>query len=374
MTRVAWSVPVLAGLVWVSLDARQDLRFRAGVDNVSVFATVIDRDQRLVTGLDEADFEIYDNGVRQTITAFSNAPQAFTMVMMLDRSGSMSAHFDRVRSAANVFVDNLLPDDRLKIGSFSNRIQIDPSVFTADRHELRRILSAELQDVGESPVWAATSAAMNALGSQDGRRVVFLFSDGHNTTSLGTHVPFGEVRSRAEDEEILVYAIGFTEPCASTSALPVPRFQGRGPLGGPGGRPPGGGGRGGPIGRRPGLPVPTPRFPPAGPTLPPPGQPPRRPPFDVRPLRCYERKPNTELRELTEAGGGGYFELGALDDLNRTFARVADELHQQYLLAFTPRNLDNKTHQLEVRVKGSGRIVRARRSYFAGEAKVRAEG
>jgi VWFA-related protein len=364
MTRAAWSVPVLAGLVWVSLDARQEPRFRAGVDSVSVFATVVDSDQRLVTGLEESDFEVYDNGVRQTVTAFSNAPQAFTMVMMLDRSGSMASHFDRVRRAANVFIDHLLPTDRLKVGSFSSRIQIDPAVFTSDPDELRRILATELQGGGDSPVWAATSAAMNTLASQDGRRVILLFSDGHDSTSLGAYVPFREVRARAEDEDVMVYAIGFTEPCASTQTVVAPRYQGRGPTGMPGGRPPGGG-RGGPGGgRRPGLPAPIPRYPPSGPGLPLPY--PRRPqPVEARPLRCFDRKPNDDLRRLTEAAGGGYFELERLDDVDRTFARVAEELHQQYLLAFTPHALDNRTHQIEVRVKGTGRTVRARRSYVA---------
>ena len=83
-------------------------------------------------------------------------------------------------------------------------------------------------------------------------------------------------------------------------------------------------------------------------------------------MRCADIKPNPELRELTEAGGGGYFELDLVANLDQTFTRVADELHQQYLLAFAPRVLDNTTHLLEVRVRGGGRVVRARKTYFAG--------
>lgn len=76
-------------------------------------------------------------------------------------------------------------------------------------------------------------------------------------------------------------------------------------------------------------------------------------------------KPDPSLRELTEVGGGGYFELGWAEDLERTFRRVSEELHQQYLLAFTPQKLDNTAHRLEVRVKG--KIVRSRQGYFASE-------
>ena len=63
--------------------------------------------------------------------------------------------------------------------------------------------------------------------------------------------------------------------------------------------------------------------------------------------------------------GGGYFELMNTQDMQSTFARVADELHQQYALGFVPLKLDGKTHKLEVRVKRPGMTARARKSYVA---------
>ena len=77
-------------------------------------------------------------------------------------------------------------------------------------------------------------------------------------------------------------------------------------------------------------------------------------PADAGPLvPCQEAGPDPELRELANVGGGGYFELTNADDLGATFARVADELHQQYLLAFSPEKLDGEVHKLEVRVRNS---------------------
>ena len=78
-----------------------------------------------------------------------------------------------------------------------------------------------------------------------------------------------------------------------------------------------------------------------------------------------EAGPDPQLRELANVGGGGYFELMNTDDLAATFARVADELHQQYLLAFTPEKLDGELHQLEVKVKNPNFTARARQSYVA---------
>lgn len=71
------------------------------------------------------------------------------------------------------------------------------------------------------------------------------------------------------------------------------------------------------------------------------------------------------LGALARATGGWAFELKPADDLAATAARIADELHRQYVLGFPPRSLDDTTHRIQVRVKRPGLTVRARRSYFA---------
>jgi Ca-activated chloride channel family protein len=76
-------------------------------------------------------------------------------------------------------------------------------------------------------------------------------------------------------------------------------------------------------------------------------------------------KPDRGLKTLAEETGGGYFELDQTADLAPTFTRVAQELHSQYLLGFTPEVLDGKTHKLVVRVKQPGMTARARKSYVA---------
>jgi Ca-activated chloride channel family protein len=75
--------------------------------------------------------------------------------------------------------------------------------------------------------------------------------------------------------------------------------------------------------------------------------------------------PDRGLKKLAEDTGGGYFELKKTADLGETFTRVAQELHSQYVLGFSPQALDGKVHKLEVRVKKSGMSARARRSYVA---------
>jgi len=80
--------------------------------------------------------------------------------------------------------------------------------------------------------------------------------------------------------------------------------------------------------------------------------------------RQVRSKPDSGLKKLAEETGGGYFELDKTSDLAPTFTRVAQELHSQYVLGFTPTQLDGKIHRVAVKAK-AGMAVRARRSYVA---------
>ena len=76
-------------------------------------------------------------------------------------------------------------------------------------------------------------------------------------------------------------------------------------------------------------------------------------------------QPDRGLKKLAEDTGGGYFELKRTADLNETFTRVAQELHSQYVLGFSPETMDGKIHKLDVRVKKAGMTARARKTYVA---------
>ena len=75
--------------------------------------------------------------------------------------------------------------------------------------------------------------------------------------------------------------------------------------------------------------------------------------------------PDRGLRRLSDETGGGFFMLKKKDELGPTFTRIAQELHSQYVMGFTPETLDNKVHKLEVRLKRAGMTARARKSYVA---------
>src|SRR5580765_2268712 len=78
----------------------QEPSFRAVTHTVSVYVTVFDNAGRLVPNLTRDDFEVYDQGKLQDLSIFTNDIQPFSVVMMLDRSGSMVSNFDLERDGA----------------------------------------------------------------------------------------------------------------------------------------------------------------------------------------------------------------------------------------------------------------------------------
>jgi Ca-activated chloride channel family protein len=85
--------------------------------------------------------------------------------------------------------------------------------------------------------------------------------------------------------------------------------------------------------------------------------------------RMITSKPDRGLRKVADETGGGYFELERTADLAPTFTKVAQELHSQYVIGFTPTQLDGRVHKLAVRMKQAGLTARARRSYLAASDK-----
>jgi Ca-activated chloride channel homolog len=90
--------------------------------------------------------------------------------------------------------------------------------------------------------------------------------------------------------------------------------------------------------------------------------------------RMVRSKPDSGLRKIADETGGGYFELQKTADLAPTFTKVAQELHSQYVIGFTPTQLDNRVHKLMVKMKQPGMTARARRSYLAAPDKFSVSG
>lgn len=293
-------------------QAPQQPSFRSASHSVAVYVTVSDPAGRLVPDLTQEDFEIYDNRKKQTVTLFDSGVQPITVVMMLDRSGSMTSNFRLVRNAAEQFVGLLLPGDKARIGSFADRIQVDPRDFTNSQRDLIAILRTELQEPGPTPLWNAVNVGITALLHQDGRRVVLVFTDGIDHPIGSNNISFRDAARNAEEQDVMVFAIGL-------AGREIGRM----------------GRQGGSLGT-----------------------------FGVAP-RDDEPTIDRGLPKIAAATGGGYYELRTTNNLSSTFRRIADELHTQYVLAFTPEKLDGKAHKLDVRIRRQDLAARARKTFVA---------
>ena len=179
--------------------------FRSSSQTVAIYATVVDSDNHLATDLNEKAFEVYDNGVLKPLTLFKSDIQPITVVVMLDTSGSMTLDIDLLKDAAERFVLRMLPADRARIGSFSDKIIISPR-FTSDRDELVRILNRDIQYGNPTFLWDAIDASMSALAAETGRRVVLVFTDGEDDRSVVMN--YKKVLARAVTDDFMIYAIG----------------------------------------------------------------------------------------------------------------------------------------------------------------------
>ena len=322
-----WLVPAAAALVGLGATSApvaqqpqpQRPVFRTGVESVAIYASVLDEFGELVTDLTRDDFEVLDDGREQELTLFVSAFQPITATLLIDTSASMTTSYDQAVAAAEQFIIRLMPGDQARVGSFADKVRW-ATAFTGDRDALLRGLRENLDVGNPTQLWDAIDQTRTELASAGGRRVLMLFTDGSDTASdIARDSLAGELRS----DEVMIYVVQF--PLHRWPDVEQALYQ-----------------------------VALHRAPPAR----------ERP---ARSAREAVRRVTDGLRSIAFQTGGGHFLLGPMDDLNATFTQVTNELHHQYLLAFTPQRLDGRTHSLEVRVT-RGATVRARRSYLAPRA------
>jgi Ca-activated chloride channel family protein len=301
----------LAGGLLALAEPQQPV-FRGTGDAVRIFATVTDRDGRLVTTLTRDDFEVRDEGRPQPITLFDSSPQPIRLVVMLDVSGSMEGNLPLLRAAADQLFRRLLPHDAARVGTFGHEVTISPS-FTRDAAALAASLPERIAPDAPTPLWRAVDDALSTFDDEsDARRVVLVLSDGKDSGPISFRQRFVsqvEVIERARDEDVMIYAIGMRSRSRANVRPGV----------GPGG---------------------------------------------LQAMMTADL-PDPGLARVAEETGGGYAEIRFGQDLAAAFTQIADELHSQYLIGFAPPTRDGKVHRVEVRVSTRGLTPRARRSYVA---------
>jgi len=298
-----------------SFTSPLQIQARIAVDLVNVFPVVHDPSGNYVSGLTARDFVVLEDGAERPIERFTAEQRPLRIAVVLDTSQSMEGDpIDSARKAALALLDVLQPGDDGLVVSFADRVQVLQDV-TGDRAQLAAAIQS-VNATGGTALYDAVWRAAKRLETFDGRRVLVLLSDGRDEASNG----FGpgslhtldEARTQALRSEAMVFAIGLGKNLDGQYAREWTR----------------------PLASDPGATRVT--------------------------LKAL-------LASLAETTGGRLFVSPGPGALRRAFEQVADDLRNQYSLAYAPPREagDGKFHTIEVRVPRRKVQVAARRGYFA---------
>jgi VWFA-related protein len=169
---------ILAGSV--AILAQDDDPIRVDSSIVRLNVGVVDGRGRPVTDLDRANFEIYEDGVKQNISRFEPVASPFSVVIMLDMSGSTIGFRQVIRQSASRFIDALSPNDRVAVVEFYDKISLRND-FTTDRGTIYHSISVA-DGRGKTQFYKALDFALDKLaGEKSRRKAIIVLTDGVDT-------------------------------------------------------------------------------------------------------------------------------------------------------------------------------------------------
>ena len=329
-----------------------DTRIRVPSNMVLAPVTVINSKGDYVFDLQEKDFEVLDNGVRQKIEQFSLEQRPLAAVIVVEANGTSDPLLSEVRPLGPVFSSLMLgPQGQAAVVTYGDQIRTVQD-FTQNGDELESALRRVEARGGSQHLNDALTQAITMLESQpkDDRRIIVAFSDGHD---IGSRTTKEEVVQRALNAGITIYGLGFSQSHAMLTKQPKAPPQSV-------------------LATSMALPAP-------------PNQ--AQTPSNVE--NTYDNMANLPIVPLILASGemirsvvaksalefyagytgglsyGAWSKRPLQDELNK----IADEIQSQYEIAYVPHAPDNNGfHRIEVHVDRSGVKVRTKAGYFLGGA------
>lgn len=327
------SVLLALALIFLSTNVTRaqeaDDVVRTSVSLVQLNVGVVDKNGRAITSLTRNDFAVYEDGVKQSISQFEPTNAPFSLVLLLDVSGSTINFRPQLKLATQRFLDALAPEDRVAVIQFNARTKklID---FSINRNRIAYAI--QLADgAGETHFYDALKYALKELGREGQRRkAIVVLTDGLDTEMRNLD---RRVVAQAQTDEEALAAIRPDASGPLTTVLNAADRQGVTiyPLALPSGDP-----------KR--LPLPGP---------------------DITGIYAAAR---TRLQSLANRTGGRLTEINRLDQMAKLYAEVAADLRTLYTVAYQAppdRPRDGKWHEIRVEVTHPELIARTRPGYYA---------
>lgn len=290
---------------------------------------VVDRQGHAVTSLSPSDFSVYEDGVRRPILNFEPTEAPFSLVLLLDMSGSTVNFRQPLKQAAVRFLDALSPDDRVSVIEFNGKGVKSLLGFSTDRKRTAYAILELANGAGETPFYDALKYSLKELAREVKRRkAIVVLTDGLDT---GVRKADREVVSKAPEPEVGTAIKPESNP-RLISVLNEADRQGVSvfPLALPSGDP-----------KR--LPLPDPL------------------------ITAIYSAARVRLQTLADRTGGRLNEIRRLDELAGLYAEVAAYLRSLYSIAYQPSNQnthDGKWRSIRIEVTRQDLIARTKPGYF----------
>lgn len=333
----------------VSKNDDPDEVIKVETNLITMPVSVLDREGRFVSGLEQKDFRIFENGAEQKVDYFLSVEQPFTVVLLIDVSPSTAFRIDEIHNAATTFVGQLRPNDKVMVIAFDDRVRVlcQP---TNDKRTLNYAINQAQFGDGTSLYEAVDQVINRELSRIQGRKAVVLFTDGVDTTSR--RATYDGTIADVEEIDALFYPIRYNTQRdgfgggwgGNQGGYPMPRRNRRG-----------GGNLGGIIG----IILGGGQFPTVGTGG---GGGGRGQSNEYETGRKY-------LETLALNSGGRNFEADSMSNLDAAFSGIAEELRRQYSLGYYPERVGEvgERKQIKVRVMRPNLVVRAKNSYIVGQ-------
>lgn len=216
---------------------QDDEIIRVDTNLVSIPVSVRDRKGRFITDLRQEDFQIFENGARQEIAHFAPIEQPFSVVLLIDTSGSTQVRLKDIQDSAIAFVEQLRPDDRVLPISFGNEVIALLPNFTSDPETLRAAIKSTHTGVKKSSsgqtisirgktysvvyagtrLYDAVHVASEIFEPMQGRKAIILFTDGFDSASQ-----VGSLKStlqQVEKRDAIIYAVQYCNYCENRDVM-----------------------------------------------------------------------------------------------------------------------------------------------------------
>ncbi|MFN0139445.1 MAG: VWA domain-containing protein [Pyrinomonadaceae bacterium] len=317
----------ITAISFVGAAAQDDDPIRVDSSIVRLNVGVVDKRGNPITDLGQGSFEIYEDGVKQQISRFEPSAAPFSVVIMLDMSGSTLGFRQVLKQSAFRFIDALSPSDRVAVVEFYDKINLRND-FTSDRGTIAHSIAAS-NGRGKTQLYKALDFALEKLSKEKSRRkAIIVLTDGVDTAikdqdrGLLENVSDDKILTtlKPETNDILIRVLNRSDAQGVTI------------------------------------------YPLALPT----GDPDKLADPTNRQIAMF-RAARARLQIVADRTGGQLNTINRLEEMGRLYAQVAADLRTLYTIEYQPENTkrDGKWRAIRIDVRNPDLISRTRQGYFA---------